>query len=123
MVGFFERTILTKVARFVGRPTRAGSQYNVDVGVLLANTPGETETVYLPAQLDLCEDNVNLLSGPQYGHHVGRRDTFENRVSAVAQIVAMTIRTRISGSTTRMVLGGALSAPCSSKGYGLPRSG
>jgi len=53
MVRFFERSILTKIARFVGCSCGPCGQDYVDVGVVLANQPGETEAVHLAVQPNL----------------------------------------------------------------------
>ena len=86
MIRFFERAIFTKVARLVGRSGGSASQDYVNIGVMLTNPPGKTEAIRLAAQPNLRKDNVDLLSGTQYGHNVSGRDALENLVSAVAQI-------------------------------------
>jgi hypothetical protein len=85
-VRLFERTIVTKVFRLVGRSGGSGSQDNVNARVMLANPTGETETVHLAAQPYLREDDVDCLSGTQHCHDVGGRDALENPISALAQI-------------------------------------
>ena len=55
--------------------------------MFLANPSGKTEPVHAAAQLNFGENNVNLLLGPEDGHHIVSRDTLENLVSAIAQIV------------------------------------
>jgi predicted metal-binding protein len=86
MIRFFERAIVTKVARLVGCSGGSGSQDYVNVRVMRTNPVGETETIHLAAQPNLRKDNVDRLSGTQHGHNVSGRDALENLVSAVAQI-------------------------------------
>jgi hypothetical protein len=86
MIRFFERAIVTKVARLVGRSGGSGSQDYVNVRMMRTNPTGKTETIHLAAQPNLRKDNIDLLSGTQYGDDVSGRDTLENLVSAVAQI-------------------------------------
>jgi hypothetical protein len=65
MIRLFERAIVTKVARLVGRSRGARSQDYVNIRVMLANPTGETETVHSAAQSSLRKDYVDLLSGTQ----------------------------------------------------------
>jgi len=87
-VWLFERTIITEVARLVGRSDGAGSQDYINVRVMLANPAGNTETVHLAAQPHLRKDHVDLLPGTKYGHNVSSCDALENLVAAVAQIAS-----------------------------------
>jgi hypothetical protein len=86
MIRFFERAIFTKVARLVGRSGGSASQDYINIRVMLTNPTGKTEAIRLAAQPHLRKNNVDLLSGTQYGHDVSGRDALENLVSAVAQI-------------------------------------
>ena len=53
---------------------------------MCANPMGETETVHSVRQLSLRKDDVDLLSGTQYGQNVSGRDALEHPISTVAQI-------------------------------------
>jgi hypothetical protein len=53
--------------------------------MMRTNPTGKTETIHLAAQPNFRKDNIDLLSGTQYGDDVSGRDALENLVSAVAQ--------------------------------------
>jgi len=53
---------------------------------MLANPPGESETVHSAAQPSLRKNYVDLLSGDEYCFNVCGRDAFENPISTAAQI-------------------------------------
>jgi hypothetical protein len=86
VVRFFERTIITKIARLVGGSGGSGGQDYINARVMLANPTSKTEAVHSAAEANLRKDNVDLLRGTQYGHDVSGGAALENRVPAIAQI-------------------------------------
>lgn len=94
MIGLLQRTLLAEIPCLLGRPDCSGGEDHIDARVFFANPSGKTEPVHAAAQLNFGENNVNLLLGSEDlllgsedGHHIVGRDTLENLVSAIAQIV------------------------------------
>lgn len=87
MVRLFERTLVAEVPCLLGSPRYTRGQDHIGVRLLVANPLGKTEPVHPAAQLNLCKNNVDLLSGFEHGHYIIRCDPLKYLEAAIAQIV------------------------------------